>query len=1222
MPQSVSLSLFELLGPLVESNPQAVVVLDARGTVVLANSAASRVFGYRADEFPGRPCESLIGPRFLEVFARLRAHSSSHPTANGAASEGNGSGAPASDAANLIGGIRQNGEEFPVEVGVNPLPAVLGQYSAATFVDISERLRVEQALRDTEASYQSLVESLPLNVFCKDLQGRFNFVNQRFCDTVKMDRRQMLGRTDFDLFPRALAEKYVRDDRRVIDSGQPFDDVEEHREADGTVTYVQVLKAPVRDARGNIVGTQGMFWDVTEKKRAEDHRRESELRKRAIFEASLDCIITVDQENRIFEFNRAAERTFGYRRDEVVNQPVDVLFPSTSQERYRSNLDRYSARQEEGSLVGKRREVPARRKNGTQFLAEMTMQPIPMKGSMAFTIFLRDVTERRRTEDALRRSDARFRSLVQSNIIGIMICRLDGQVTEANDSFLQTVGYTREELLSGNIRWDEMTPVEYRGYDEIAKVQLREHGQAVPWEKEFFRKDGERVPVLIGVAMLEGSRNHCVCFVLDMTTQKQQERELQAAKEAADAANRAKTAFLASMSHEIRTPIHAILTATDLVLDMRPTPDQREYLHIVKDSGESLLSLINDVLDFSKIEAGRLDADEIEFRLRDAIGGTLKTVAVQAHARNLELVADVKPDVPDRVIGDVTHFRQVVVNLVANAIKFTEAGEVVVQTSLVSRDEDEVELQVSVRDTGIGVPESERERIFEPFEQVDNTMRRKVSGTGLGLAICKRLVESMRGRIWCESTVGRGTTFFFTVKLPLTGESEFEDGAETTAALRAMRVLIVDDNAACREAIADMFLSWGMAPTVVVDGAAALTELEKSRSEGTRFDLMLVDARMPGIDGFTLASDAQRRFGLPGSRILMLLTSGDSSGDISRCEQLGTPAYLMKPVNQSELFDTLMALIHGESSSRVLFRGAAEAVPQTGRSLDVLLTEDSPYNQKLALAVLSRRGHRVTVANNGREAVVALRKRPFDIVLMDVQMPEMDGLEATRMIRAAERDSPRRTPIIAMTAQALKGDREKCLEAGMDEYLTKPVRATDLHAAIERLTSDAEPVNGTLAAATATLRGDPSGSRAEDEANELAREPSNGFDASEIRGAESTAVPAPVKWDVALEGVGGDRSLLREVVEAFCQEAPTHLRGIAEGAAHNDAKLLSRSAHTLKGGLRFLGVESVASVAESLEKAAKAGRTQGHERQIETLEREATEILDFVRQWLRETDPA
>jgi PAS domain S-box-containing protein len=1218
MPQSVSLSLFDLLRPLVESNPQAVVVLDARGTVVLANSAASRVFGYTPEEFPGRSCDSLISPRFLEVFAAMQAHSGTNPAAAAPSAAVNGSTAAGSEAANLIGGLRKNGVEFPVEVGINPLPAVLGQYWAATFVDISERLRVEQALRDTEASYQSLVESLPLNVFCKDMQGRFVFVNQRFCDTVKMDRRQMLGRTDFDLFPHSLAEKYVRDDRRVIDSGQPLDDVEEHREADGTVTYVQVLKAAVRDARGNIVGTQGMFWDVTEKKRAEDLRKESELRKRAIFEASLDCIITVDQENRIFEFNRAAERTFGYRRDEVINQPVDVLFPSTSQERYRSNLDRYSARQEEGSLVGKRREVPARRKNGTQFLAEMTMQPIPMKGTMAFTIFLRDVTERRRTEDALRRSDARFRSLVQSNIIGIMICRLDGQVTEANDSFLQTIGYTREELLSGGIRWDEMTPMEFRGYDEIAKSQLREHGQAVPWEKQFFRKDGERVPVLIGVAMLEGSRNHCVCFVLDMTTQKQQERELQAAKEAADAANRAKTAFLASMSHEIRTPIHAILTATDLVIDMRPTPDQREYLNIVKDSGESLLSLINDVLDFSKIEAGRLDADEIEFRLRDAIGGTLKTVAVQAHARNLELVADVKPDVPDRVVGDVTHFRQVVVNLVANAIKFTEAGEVVVQTSLVHRDEDEVELQISVRDTGIGVPESERERIFEPFEQVDNTMRRKVSGTGLGLAICKRLVESMKGRIWCESAVGRGTTFFFTVKLPLAGEAEFEEGAATTATLRAMRVLIVDDNAACREAIADMFLSWGMQPVVAIDGAAAITELETARNEGTRFDLMMVDTRMPGIDGFTLAADAQRRFKVPGARILMLLTSGDSSGDIGRCEQLGTPAYLMKPVNQSELFDTLMALIHGENGSRTLFRGAVEDAPQTGRALDVLLTEDSPYNQKLALAVLSRRGHRVTVANNGREAVVALRKRQFDIVLMDVQMPEMDGLEATRMIRAAERDSSRRTPIIAMTAQALKGDREKCLDAGMDEYLTKPVRAADLHATIERLTGDAEPVNGNLDAGFGSGpvedRGERSALSTTEANNEPDRKPSGATDPS--------AVKPPVKWDVALDGVGGDRSLLREVVEAFCQEAPTHLRGIGDGATHGDAKLLSRSAHTLKGGLRFLGAESVASSAESLEKAAKSGRTQGQEQQIETLERETTEILDYVRQWLRETAPA
>jgi PAS domain S-box-containing protein len=832
--------------------------------------------------------------------------------------------------------------------------------------------------------------------------------------------------------------------------------------------------SPLSDRRGSLTGRLIVLRDITERKQAEQAVRASEARKGVILETALDAIVSIDQQSRIIEFNPAAEKMFGYKREEVLGQDMaKLLIPASLREQHYSGVAHY-LQTGKGPLIGKRVEVTATRADGTEFPVDLALADIPLAGPPVFTGYIRDITERKQAMAALEQARA-----------------------------------------------------------------------------------------------------------------------------AAESANQAKSAFLAMMSHEIRTPMNAIIGMTGLLLDTSLSSEQREYAETVRSSSDALLTIINDILDFSKIEAGKLELELQPFELRECLESALDLLAARATEKGLDLAYLLEEQVPAAVYGDVTRLRQILVNLLSNAVKFTERGEVVLSVEARRKDGDGrgnhqqpdeesfYELHFAVRDTGIGISEEGKARLFRSFSQVDASTTRRYGGTGLGLAISKRLAELMDGTMWVESQPGVGATFHFTIlaEAAPTGWRPYLDTSQPQ--LAGKRVLIVDDSATNRFILTLQMQSWGMLPYVCASGQEALAYMQAA----VPFDVAILDMQVPDMDGLMLAEQIRHYQDAQALPLVMCTSLGRREVDM---QGVDIAAFIHKPIKPSQLYNALISLFvehpqphmpQSEPTELQFDAGLGQRLP-----LRILLAEDNTVNQKLALRLLERMGYRVDVVANGLEVLEALQRQSYDVILMDVQMPEVDGLEASRAIHEGW-TAEQRPRIVAMTANVMQGDREECLDAGMDDYLTKPIQIKALQAALERTGWWAKKRTLPL------------------------EEP--GAVAIPIGDAESKVQAAPALDPAVLSELRqfqgeGEPDIVQELAEAFQFETPPLLEALRQAIVEGQPEQLKRAAHNLKGSSNNLGARTMAALSAELEAIGRNGTIERAAELVTHLEQEYQRVCQAL----------
>ena len=789
------------------------------------------------------------------------------------------------------------------------------------------------------------------------------------------------------------------------------------------------------------------------------HRSQAGLM--AILEAAVDGIVVINERGIIESVNPAVTKLFGYTPDQLLGQNVKMLMPDP----YHTEHDQYLRNYLTSGLkkvIGIGREVLGRRSDGTSFPIHLAVNEILVDGSRKFAGIVRDISSQILSE-------MQFRQVVDSAPNGLLMIDPHGTIMMVNKQVEAMFGYSREELLGNRVemlmpeRFRSNHSTYRRGYFSGPTSRAMGVGRDLPG----LRRDGSEFPVEIGLNPIDTPQGRlALASIVDISGRKRMEdalakaaedleeknRELSETRDMALRAGQAKTDFLATMSHEIRTPMNGVLGMTTLLLDTTLTPEQRDYLQTLRSSSESLLRIINDILDFSKIEAGKFTIEHIPFDLRLTIEDTLDILAPTAQGRQLELVGLIDAQTPRTVVGDPGRIRQILTNLVGNAIKFTEHGEVLIQVLQTDEDPGSVVLRFEVIDTGIGLSPEAQAKMFQAFTQADSSTARKYGGTGLGLTICKRLVELMGGTIGLQSFAGQGTCVWFTIRL----------GTHTDAApavplipsgldLTGLRVCLVDDNATNRSLLQYHVSAWNMHHESAVDGPSALALLRRGMEEGTPFDVAIIDMYMPEMNGLELCRLIKQDPALRKTHLIMLTASGQR-GDSLAAQEAGAAAYLTKPIRERHLADCIR-LIFGRDDAKeqpapfLTRHTITEAIAREAPRL--LVVDDNPVNQKVAVKMLEKLGCRVDLAGNGMEALAAICRHQYPLVFMDCQMPDLDGLETTRLLRSQEKPGEH-LPVIAMTANAMEGDRESCLKAGMDDFISKPIITSDLKKILAR----------------------------------------------------------------------------------------------------------------------------------------------------------------------------
>lgn len=1033
--------------------------------------------------------------------------------------------------------------------------------------DLEKSVRFNQdlikSIKQSEKQLRTAFDSAPIAILLSDQNNQILSWNSSLLHLTgyKAEELRMLG----------LHKLYSKKEWEYVSSNL-FSESEGKRletkiySKNGEVVDVRVTFRAVFDEDGQRSGTVTIFEDLRDKKRREADKRLSEEKFKSVFESSAVAITVGDVDERIISWNLAAEKMLKMNKAQLKNKKISELYPPDEWQRIHG-LD-IKSKHKQQHLESKMTAA-----DGSIIDVEISISVLKdPEGNVTGSIgIIRDISERKQAERALMISESRFRTVFENSAVGLFVVSHDNRMVSWNKEVERLL-----EVPADKLYLLELSKLFSKNDWKIIDTVHRKQKKSNYFETKLYRLDGSTVDVEVAFSCLndEGDGHPGYMGILRDVSEKKRIEAEQKARRAAETSSKAKSDFLASMSHEIRTPMNGVLGMLELLMDMELTGEQYEYIKAAKNSASSLLKLLNNVLDFSKIEAGKLSLEKVNFSLRDLIGDTVSTMAARAQAKGIELNCNIRPEVPNALTGDCDRLRQVIINLVGNAIKFTEAGEILIQIELEKYKGQNARIRFCVADTGIGVSKDKQALIFGNFEQADQSTSRRYGGTGLGLSISTSLVELMGGKISLSSPSemlshdegGVGSCFEFALEFEVEEHEQQQSALVHDVHLEGLKILIVDDNAVQRKILKEMCESWQMIPTVSANASQALALIDQINFTKDIFDFLLIDAHMPEMNGFTLIERIRKRRACDTSKIIMMVEAGNVH-DVTRCRQNGVEIHIRKPVYQSRLFDAIVNYIGAPAQKRKQTFHKRNA--QEKKSLKVLVVEDNPVNQLVATKLLERDGHHPVVAADGKEVFKKLAEETFDLIFMDIQLPDMDGYEITSAIREMERMAGIRRPIIAMTANAMPGDREKCLAHDMDDYVAKPIRPQILYSVLDKWILEIQKYE----------------KRASDSLLKKNR-PSDSIAAkvSQIKVEEDDK--SIIDLERGLSHTDNDEEIFRSMLQVYVEDAPLILDNLFEAIKNKDRKVVENALHKLKGSSKNIGAVHVGKMAAELEKQA------------------------------------